>query len=150
MNSLLFSSSTRITHLVFEAEAFGSCSSLAFCRQQRRRLDSAICEFFSSHPAPGVTAAATSSGGTRPPKACGHSRVVTPSLRCHATCQSLSTEVRGQHLPAAHTPATNRTEEAKLQAFSVDKAARQRGTETAQVSGTYQVTSYSHTSGGHV
>lgn len=46
--------------------------------------------------------------GHAPPKACGHSHVVTLSFWCHATCQSLSTKMRGQHLPASHTSATNR------------------------------------------
>lgn len=60
------------------------------------------------------------------PKTCGHSHVVMHSFWCHATCQSLSTELRGQHLAAFHTSATNTTEEAKLQAVIADEDPSQR------------------------
>lgn len=75
-------------------KAFGSGSSLEFSRQRRSGLHSA-------------------SSGSRCHRRdhelgrdtpLGPCHVVTLSFWCHATCQSLSTELRGQHLPA-FTPA---------------------------------------------
>ena len=75
------------------------------------------------------------------PEARGHGHGVTLSFWCHATCQSLSTELRGQHLPASHTPATNSAEEAELQAVAADEVEKYKlSGGTVNFSPTYQVT----------
>ncbi len=93
-----------------------TCDNTVAISQQRFENSSGLIRLQLSQPRPQARA------GHALPKACGHGHGVTLSFWCHATCQSLSTAVKGRHLPASHTPATYRTEEAKLQAVSADEA----------------------------
>lgn len=77
VESRLSSSFTGITHRVFEARPLAAALQPAAAPQ-------ALLIALWIHPVPGVTAAATSSGRTRPSKG----RAVTLSSPCHASCHS--------------------------------------------------------------
>ena len=115
-----------------------------FCRRRCHRLEQMTQRFVNSSGP--IIRLQVPRRPARPHAGAGHalceglwtlSHVVTLSFRCHATCQSLSTQGERPALSCSHTSAANASQEAKLQAVVRMKLKLRGKTHAGE---TYQVT----------